>query len=56
MPDDLASQWKQKYLASLDSLERTQQQYQGQVELLRKGLVRVSLAADGLDPALDQQL
>lgn len=56
MADDTASQqldeWKQKYYASLASLE----QQQGYDELLQRSLGRLALAAQGLDPALDKQL
>ena len=56
MADDTASQqldeWKQKYYASLASLE----QQQGYDELLQRSLGRLALATQGLDPALDRQL
>ncbi len=56
MPEDPKEQWKEKYLATLDILEKTQTENAAQIELLRKGLVRISLAADGLDASLDDQL
>tara|TARA_R110001606_G_scaffold399310_1_gene584673 strand:+ start:4383 stop:6023 length:1641 start_codon:yes stop_codon:yes gene_type:complete len=56
MADDNALQqldeWKQKYYASLTSLEQ-QQSYD---ELLQRSLGRLALAAQGLDPTLDTQL
>jgi diguanylate cyclase len=54
VPD--SDSWREKYLQSLDDQERLQAQAQTQVETLRKALVRVSLAADGLDPQLDQAM
>lgn len=45
-------EWKQKYYASITSLEQ-QQSYD---ELLQRSLGRLALAAQGLDPALDKQL
>ena len=41
-------EWKQKYYASITSLEQ-QQSYD---ELLQRNLERLALAAQGLDPAL----
>ncbi len=58
-PENSASDsdsWREKYLQSLDDQERLQAQTQVQVETLRKALVRVSLAADGLDSQLDQAM
>lgn len=56
MANDTESQqieeWKQKYYASITSLEQ-QQSYD---ELLQRSLGRLALAAQGLDPALDKQL
>ena len=56
MADETALQqleeWKQKYYASISSLEQ-QQSYD---ELLQRSLGRLALAAQGLDPALDTQL
>ncbi len=54
VPD--SDSWREKYLQSLDDQERLQAEAQMQVETLRKALVRVSLAADGLDPQLDQAM
>ena len=50
------SDWKEKYLNALEEFETSQQQEQNRQDILRKGLVRVSLAADGLDDNLDTQL
>lgn len=48
--------WKEKYLAALEEFESSQKRDQSRLDILRKGLVRVSLAADGLDETLDEQL
>lgn len=48
--------WKEKYLSSLESFERLQNADKGRMDVLRKGLVRVSLAADGQDSDLDDKL
>jgi len=52
-PED-KQQWREKYLDALDTQELLEQRHQAQVELLRRVLVRVSLAAEGQDEALDQ--
>lgn len=49
-------QWKEKYLSALEEFEHIQKEDQLRLELLRRGMVRVSLAADGLDETLDEQL
>ena len=51
-----ALQWKQKYFAQLEESERREKQWQDAEELLRKTISRLTLAADGLDAALDRQL
>lgn len=48
--------WREKYLQALDEQERIQASAEVQAEILRKALVRVSLAADGLDAELDEVL
>lgn len=48
--------WKDKYLQALEDLDASQKQDQQRLDILRRGLVRVSLAADGLDTHLDEQL
>ncbi len=48
--------WKEKYLQSLEKFEAEEQQAAKRLDLLRKGFVRVSLAADGLDEPLDDIL
>ncbi|MDT8384511.1 MAG: diguanylate cyclase [Gammaproteobacteria bacterium] len=48
--------WKQKYLDSLDRLEKKEQQWQNTESLLKQGLTRVALAAEGQDAKLDDDL
>lgn len=48
--------WKSKYLDALDDIEKSQQLEKRRLEVLRKGVVRVSVAADGQDEALDADL
>ena len=52
----MSEDWKQKYLANLDRLERQEKEWQATEALLRQGLTRVALAAEGLDAELDTQL
>lgn len=51
-----AEDWKEKYLSSLERFERLQNAEKERIDVLRKGFVRVSLAADGQDLALDEKL
>jgi diguanylate cyclase len=46
--------WKDKYLENLEQQERLDQHWNAQLDLLRRGLVRSSLAAEGVDPAVDR--
>ncbi len=48
--------WKEKYLVALEEFEASHSKDQQRLDILRRGLVRVSLAADGLDAPLDEQL
>ena len=48
--------WKDKYLASLDKQERRERQQQQIMSLLMRAVVRISLVADGVDTKLDKQL
>ncbi len=52
----MADDWKQKYLANLDRQERAEAQWQATETLLRQGLSRVALAAQGIDERLDREL
>ena len=51
-----AESWKDKYLLSVENFERAQKQAEQRLDILRKGVVRMSLAADGLDEPLDEVL
>lgn len=46
--------WREKYLGALDEQEQLEKKFATQQALLRSALVRVSIAADGQDEALDQ--
>ena len=48
--------WKQKYLDSLDTLEKHEKVRQATETILKQGLSRVALAAQGLDKKLDEDL
>lgn len=56
MSKDEVKAWKQKYLASLDQLEAQEKQLAETEALMRHSLTRLSLAAAGIDQALDEQL
>ncbi|SFP70287.1 GGDEF domain-containing protein [Pseudomonas borbori] len=49
-----AQRWKDKYLAGLEQQEVLERRWGARVDLLRRGLVRSSLAAEGADKAVDQ--
>lgn len=48
--------WKQKYLDSLDNIEKKEKKWQNTETLLKQGLTRVALAAEGQDAKLDDDL
>lgn len=48
--------WKQKYLNSLDKLEKREKAWEDTEALLKQGLTRVALAAEGQDKKLDTDL
>lgn len=53
--DEARSQhWREKYLSLVEQQEHQVKAAAELAQQLRRGLVRVSLAADGLDPELDQ--
>lgn len=54
MSRDDTQRWKEKYLANIEQQERLEQRWEARVDLLRRGLVRSSLAAEGSDKAVDQ--
>nr|WP_286945914.1 GGDEF domain-containing protein [Pseudomonas sp. UBA6718] len=53
MTDD-AQRWKATYLKSLEQQELQEKLWNERLDLLRRGLVRSSLAAEGSDKAVDQ--
>ncbi|GAB6042920.1 GGDEF domain-containing protein [Endothiovibrio diazotrophicus] len=52
----MSDDWKEKYEESIDRLQRGERQWRQTEELLHKALSRISIAAEGLDPRLDQEL
>nr|WP_298143524.1 diguanylate cyclase [uncultured Pseudomonas sp.] len=52
--NDAEQRWKDKYLASLEQQEKLEQRWDARLDLLRRGLVRSSLAAEGADKAVDK--
>lgn len=52
MSDD-SQRWKEKYLHSIDQQEKLERRWTARLDLLRRGLVRSSLAAEGSDRAVD---
>ena len=53
MSDD-AQRWKEKYLLSIEQQEKLERRWAARLDLLRRGLVRRTLAAEGTDRAVDQ--
>ncbi|UCJ17931.1 GGDEF domain-containing protein [Pseudomonas sp. MM211] len=53
MSDD-AQRWREKYLSNLEQQEKLERRWDSRVDLLRRGLVRSSLAAEGSDKLVDQ--
>ncbi len=53
---DKESIWREKYLESLDAQEKESAQQQETINTLRRGLLSVSLAGDGIDKELDTSL
>ncbi|SFS25923.1 GGDEF domain-containing protein [Pseudomonas sp. NFACC42-2] len=53
MSDD-AQRWKEKYLLSIEQQEKLERRWTARLDLLRRGLVRSTLAAEGTDRAVDQ--
>lgn len=48
--------WKRKYYDSVEQAEAKERQWAGMEDLLRKTISRLTLAAEGVDEALDKQL
>ncbi len=53
MSDD-AQRWKEKYLLGIEQQEKLERRWAARLDLLRRGLVRSTLAAEGTDRAVDQ--
>jgi diguanylate cyclase len=51
---DEAQRWKEKYLKSIEQQEKLEHRWDARLDLLRRGLVRSTLAAEGTDRAVDQ--
>lgn len=51
---DEAQRWKEKYLKSIEQQEKLERRWEARLDLLRRGLVRSTLAAEGSDRAVDQ--
>ncbi|WP_296260498.1 MULTISPECIES: GGDEF domain-containing protein [unclassified Pseudomonas] len=51
---DEAERWKEKYLKSIEQQDKLEKRWNARLDLLRRGLVRSSLAAEGADKAVDQ--
>ncbi|MBU3068740.1 diguanylate cyclase [Aestuariicella sp. G3-2] len=56
MQPTTGTDWRDKYAALLDEQEAQQKAFAQQQELLRRAVVRVSLAAEGYDTELDRSL
>ena len=51
-----STDWKDKYLSSLELQDKRDRQHQLLMSLLIRAVVRISLVADGVDEKLDNQL
>ena len=51
---DEAQRWKEKYLKSIEQQDKLERRWAARLDLLRRGLVRSTLAAEGTDRAVDQ--
>ena len=54
MSADDAGRWKEKYLKSIEQQEKLEDRWKARLDLLRRGLVRSTLAAEGTDRTVDQ--
>ncbi|MCU0117273.1 diguanylate cyclase [Pseudomonas sp. B2M1-30] len=53
---DEAQRWKEKYLQSIEKQEKLERRWDARLDLLRRGLVRSTLAAEGTDRVVDQYM
>ncbi|SFH24611.1 GGDEF domain-containing protein [Pseudomonas sp. NFACC45] len=51
---DEAERWREKYFKSIEQQEKLERRWTARLDLLRRGLVRSTLAAEGTDRAVDQ--
>ncbi|MHC8364513.1 GGDEF domain-containing protein [Pseudomonas sp. ZT5P21] len=51
---DETERWKEKYLKSIEQQEKLERRWDARLDLLRRGLVRSTLAAEGTDRSVDQ--
>ena len=51
---DEAQRWKEKYLQSIEHQEKLERRWEARLDLLRRGLVRSTLAAEGTDRTVDE--
>lgn len=51
---DEAQRWKEKYLKSIEQQEKLERRWAARLDLLRRGLVRSTLAAEGTDRVVDE--
>lgn len=49
-----AERWKEKYLNSIEQQDKLERRWNARLDLLRRGLVRSTLAAEGADRTVDQ--
>ncbi|WP_409322600.1 diguanylate cyclase [Pseudomonas putida] len=49
-----AERWKEKYLKSIEQQEKLERRWDARLDLLRRGLVRSTLAAEGSDKVVDE--
>lgn len=49
-----AERWKEKYLKSIEQQEKLERRWDARFDLLRRGLVRSTLAAEGSDKVVDE--
>ena len=54
MSADDASRWKEKYLKSIERQDKLERRWNARLDLLRRGLVRSTLAAECTDRTVDQ--
>ena len=54
MTADDAKRWKEKYLKNVEQQDKLERRWNARLDLLRRGLVRSTLAAEGTDRTVDQ--